>query len=76
MKEPHAAPEPRVADPWPNDYLNPSEINSANSMFCDKLSYFHFSVRSLANNKHKIDTFFSMCNVSPNFIAISETKLK
>jgi len=27
-------------------------------------------------NKHKIDTFFSMCNVSPDFIAISETKLK
>ena len=30
-----------------NDYLNPPEINSANSMFCNKLSYFHFNVRSL-----------------------------
>ena len=29
-----------------------------------------------AKNKHKIDTFFSMCNVSPDFIEISETKLK
>jgi len=56
-------------------YLTPSEINSANNMFL-KLSYFHFSVRSLAKNQHKIDTFFSMCNVSPDFIAISETKLK
>jgi len=28
------------------------------------------------NSKHKIDTFCSMCNVSPDFIAISETKLK
>jgi len=59
-----------------NDYLTPSEINSANSMFCNKLSYFYFNVRSLAKNKHKIDTFISMCNVSPDFIAISETKLK
>jgi len=55
--------EPHV----PNDYLTPSEINSANSMFCNKLSYFHFNIRSLAKNKHKIDTFFSMCNVSPKF---------
>jgi len=45
-------------------------------MFLNKLSYFHCNVRSLARNKHKIDTFFSMCNVSPDFIAISETKLK
>jgi len=45
-------------------------------MFCNKLSYFHFNVRSLAKNKYKIDTFFSMCNVSPDFIAILETKLK
>jgi len=61
-----------------NDYLTPPEIeiNSANSMFCNKLSYFHFNVRSLAKNKHKIETFFSMCDVSPDFIAISETKLK
>ena len=59
-----------------NDYLTPSEIYSANSMFCNKLSYFYFNVRSLAKNKHKIDTFISMCNVSPDFIAISETKLK
>jgi len=59
-----------------NDYLTPPEINSANSMFCNKLSYFHFNVRSLAKNKHKIDTFFSMCNVSPDFIAMPETKLK
>ena len=40
------------------------------------LSYFRFDVRGLAKNKHKIDTFFPICNVSPNFIAISETKLK
>ena len=46
------------------------------SMFCNKLSYFHFNVRSLAKNKHKIDNFFSMCNVSPDLVAISETKLK
>jgi len=59
-----------------NDYLTPYEMNSANSMLHNKLSYFHFSVRSLAKNKHKIDTFFSMCNVSPGFIAISENKLK
>ena len=45
-------------------------------MFCNKLSYFHFNVRSLAKNKYKIDTFFSMCNVSLDFIAISEIKLK
>jgi len=45
-------------------------------MFCNKLSYFHFNVRSLVKNKHKIDAFFSMCNVSPDFIAISETKVK
>jgi len=45
-------------------------------MFLKKLSYFHFSVCSLAKNKYKIDTFFSMCNVSADFIAISETKLK
>jgi len=64
--------EPHV----PNDYLTPSEINSANGMFCNKLSYFHFNVRSLVKNKHKIDTFVLMCNVSPDFIAISETKLK
>ena len=36
--------EPHV----PNDYLTPSEINFSNSMFCNKLSYFHFNVRSLA----------------------------
>jgi len=57
-----------------NDYLTTSEINSANNMFLNKLSYFHFNVRGLYKNKHKIDTFFSMCNVSPNFIAISENK--
>jgi len=64
--------EPHV----PNDYPTPSEINSANSMFCHKHSYFYFNVRSLARNKHKIDTSFSICNVSPDFVAISETKLK
>ena len=45
-----------------NDYLTPPEINSANSMPLNKVSYFHFNVRSLAKNKHKIDkidTFFS-----------------
>jgi len=45
-------------------------------MFLKKLSCFHFNVHSLAKNKHKIDTYFSVCNISPDFIAISETKLK
>ena len=31
-------------------------------------------VRNLAKNKHKIGTFVWICNVSPDFIAISETK--
>jgi len=59
-----------------NHYPTPSEINSANSLFLNKLSYFHLNTCSLAKNKHKTDTFFSMCSVSPDFIAISETKLK
>jgi len=41
-----------------NDYLTPSEINSANSMFLNKLSYLHFSVRSLAKNKNKLTLSF------------------
>jgi len=58
-----------------SDYLTPSEIYSTNnSMFFNELSYFHCNVCSSAKNKHKIDTFFSMCNVSPDFVAISETK--
>jgi len=56
--------------------IYPPEINSANRMLCNKLSYFHFNVSSLAKNKHKIDTFFSMSNVSPDYISISKTKLK
>ena len=38
--------------------------------------YFHFNVRSLGKNKHKLDDFFLMTEVNPTFIAISETKLK
>jgi len=41
----------------------------------ENLSYFHFSVRSLSKNKHKLDDFFQMTEVNPTFIAISETKL-
>ena len=37
-------------------------------MFLNKLSYFHFNVRSLAKYKHKIDTFFSMRHVSPDLL--------
>jgi len=40
------------------------------------LSYFHFNVRSLGKNKHKLDDFFLMTKANPTFIAISETKLK
>ena len=40
------------------------------------LSYFHFNVRSLGKNKHKLDDFFLMTEANPTFIAISENKLK
>ena len=40
------------------------------------LSYFHFNVRSLGKNKHKLDDFFLMTEANPTFIAISETKFK
>ena len=51
-----------------------SKINHANKP--ENLSYFHFNVRSLRKNKHKLDDFFLMTEVNCTFIAISETKLK
>ena len=33
-----------------------------------KLSYFHFNVRSLGKNKHKLDDFFLMTEATPTFI--------
>ena len=42
----------------------------------ENVSYFYFNVRSLGENKHKLDDFFKMPEVNPIFIAISETKLK
>jgi len=50
------------------------KINHANKP--ENLSYFHFNVRSLGKNKHKLDDFFLMTEVNPTFIAIWETKLK
>ena len=50
------------------------KMNHANTP--ENLSYFHFNVRSLGKNKHKLDDFFQMTEVNPTFIAISETKLK
>jgi len=49
-------------------------MNRANKP--ENLCYFHFNVRSLGKNKHKLDHFFQMSEVNPTFIAISETKLK
>ena len=49
-------------------------MNHANKQ--KNLSYFHFNVRSLGKNKHKLDDFFLMTEATPTFIAISETKLK
>ena len=45
-----------------NDYLTPPEIeiNSANSMFCNKLSYFHFNVRSWAKISIKLTLSFKV----------------
>ena len=40
------------------------------------VSYFHFNVRSLGKNKHKLNDFFQMTEVNPTVTAISETKLK
>jgi len=42
----------------------------------ENLSYFHFNVRSLGKNKHKLDDCFQMTEVNTTFIAISETQLK
>jgi len=50
------------------------KMNHANKP--KKLSYFHFNVRSLGKNKHKLDDVFLMTEVNPTFMAISETKLK
>ena len=50
------------------------EMNHASKQ--KDLSYFHFNVRSLGKNKHKLDDFFLMTEANPTFIAISETKLK
>jgi len=49
-------------------------MNHANKS--ENLSYFHFNVRCLGKNKHKLDDFFQMTEVNPTFIAISKTKLK
>jgi len=49
-------------------------MNHANKP--ENLSYFHFNVRSLGKNKHKLDDFFLMTEVTPTVIAISETMLK
>ena len=55
--------------------LDPSgKMNHASKQ--TNLSYFHFKVRSLGKNKHKLDDFFLMTEATPTFIAISETKLK
>ena len=49
-------------------------MNHANKP--EYLSYFHFNIRSLGKNKHKVNDFFLMTEVNPTFIAISESKLK
>jgi len=49
-------------------------MNHANEP--ENLSYFHFNVRNLGKNKHKLDDFFLMTEVNPTVIAIPETKLK
>jgi len=54
--------------------LETGEMNHASKQ--KKLSYFHFNVHSLGQNKHKLDDFFLMTEANPTFIAISETKLK
>jgi len=41
-------------------------MNHANKQ--KKLSYFHFNVRSLGKNKHKLDDFFLMTEANPTFI--------
>ena len=41
----------------------------------ENLSYFHFNVRSLGKNKHKLDHIFQLTEANPTFIAISETQL-
>jgi len=47
------------------------KMNHANKP--ENWSYFHFNVRSLGKNKHKLDDFFQMTEVNPTFVAISET---
>jgi len=42
----------------------------------ENLFYFHFNVRNLGKNKHKLDDIFLMTEGNPTVIAISETKLK
>ena len=49
------------------------EMNHASKQ--NNLSYFHFNVRGLGKNKHKLHDFL-MTEANPIFIAISETKLK
>ena len=43
------------------------KMNHANKR--ENLSYFHFNVRSLGKNKHKVDDFFQVAEVNPTFIA-------
>jgi len=58
-------------------YLSPIKIGHIQCNNKSKsLIYFHFNVRSLQKNKHKLDDFFLMANLTPSFIAISETTLK
>jgi len=58
-------------------YLSPKQIGHIQCNNKSKsLTYFHFNVRSLQKNKHKLDDFFLMANLTPSVIAISETKLK
>jgi len=42
-------------------------MNHANKR--ENSSYFHFNVRSLGKNKHKVDDFFQVAEVNPTFIA-------
>jgi len=66
-----------TAQNYQTKYSTLSETGEMNNQ-CKKenLSSFHFNVRSLGKNKHKIDDFFLMTEVNPTFITISETKLK
>ena len=57
-------------------YLSPKQIGHIHCNKSKSLTYFHFNVRSLQKNEHKLDDFFLMANLTPSFIAISETQLK